>query len=283
MPLQATRLTFSTPPLLPCCHCPLQHWVFHPLPLIVSSTAQFPCIVRLPLLLRCPLPNCLALCPLPPSSCCVVGHPIASCLVLCSPIASHHPPPARLVLSAPPPLVVFSTAYLRHVVYLPLLLCYPLLACPLHTLPWFDCFIHPPLFAPTASLSIAKAVEHHLQNETPLPITTVEHRFHLSPPPPSPMSITAVKHCLAAVVKRHLCCHRSLLYCLHLSLSPPSPLSIVTVKHHHPPLTPAATAVKCHLCHHCCPLLPSITTSIELLQMTLRHLNVSAHCRWWRL
>jgi hypothetical protein len=141
--LQAKCLTFSTPLLLTCCCHPLQHRVLHPLPLVVSSTAQLTHIICSPLLLCPPLPNCLVLFPLPPSSRCVVNHPIALHCVLHSPIASHCLLPTRLTLSTLPPLLLFPKALLPCIVFLPLLLCYPLPACPLHTLPQFDCCIHP--------------------------------------------------------------------------------------------------------------------------------------------
>ncbi len=140
-PLQATCLTFSDPPLLTCCHPLPQHWVLCPIPLAMSSTAQLPCIVHSPLLLCLTLPDRLASCPLPPSSCCVVRHPITSHCVHCRPIALHHPPPTCLTFSTPSPLIVFSANRMPYVFYLPLLSCHPLPAHPLHALPQVDCCI----------------------------------------------------------------------------------------------------------------------------------------------
>ncbi len=124
-------------------------------------------------------PDRLALCPLPPYRLALSATRL-SCIVL----------------SATPPLVVFSKARLPHIFYLPLSMWYPLPAHHLHTLPQFDCCIHPPLFAPAALSSIPKVIERHLHHGTIPPITTAKHCLHLSLPPPSPLSIAAVKHCL---------------------------------------------------------------------------------------
>ncbi len=222
-PSQATCLIFSNPSLLMCCCHPLQHWVLCPLPPIVSSTTQLPCIIYFPLLLCCPPPNCLMLCPSPTSSCCVVGHPIALHCVLCCPAALHCPPPACLELSIPPPLIVFSTTRLPCVVYLHLLLYYPLPAQP----PTYSTSIWS-LHSPS-SLWPHCIVVYCRGLWMPLPPwNTPAHHYpwtlsSSAPPLPSPLSIAAIKHgplpqpsysILAAATLFHLffICHHCRLY-----------------------------------------------------------------------
>ncbi len=57
------------------------------------------------------------------------------------PITSHRPPPTCLTLYACPPLIVFSAACLPCVVYLPLLSCYLLSACPLPYILYLDVIV----------------------------------------------------------------------------------------------------------------------------------------------
>ncbi len=205
--MQATRLTFSDPPPLTCCCHLLQHWVLHPLPLVMSSTARLPCIVRSSLLLCRPPSNCFASCPLPPSSCCVVGHPIALRCVLRCPIALHHLPPAHLALSAPPPLVVFSAAPLPCTVYLPLCRVIHCLFAPYtHYLNLIVAFIllslsPPPHCLLQRLLNVTSTMER-LRPSLPLNIVFICHRRrfpfvhrHRQTPP------------AAKAIKCHLCCH----------------------------------------------------------------------------
>ncbi len=199
--------------------------------------------------------------------------------VLCHPIAMHCLPPARLALSTPPPLVVFSATHLPCVVYLLLSLCYPLPASP-----------------PTYSNSIR--LLHSSSSLCPCHLV-IYCRGHWMPPPPwnapahhyrqtSSSSVTATAlpvvrcHCQtlpgATAIKRNLCHHSPLPSCLHLSPPPPFLLStsaVRTAAHHCHPLPQlsnaifSATAALCHLpsprplntfkCHH--PIWTSLLTT----------------------
>ncbi len=66
-----------------------------------------------PPLLSChPLPNRPVLCPLPPSSCCVVRCPIALPLSAHSPLALHLPPPPSHCVVCRPPTFLFDCCVL---------------------------------------------------------------------------------------------------------------------------------------------------------------------------
>ncbi len=157
---------------------------------------------------------------------------------------------------------------------------------PLHTLPHFDCCIHPPLVAPAASLSIPEAIEPHLHHGTPPSVTTIKHHLHLSLPPRSLfLSIATINHrpllqpsnaIFAAIIFHHLnfICHQN-----HLPLCPSPPSNTATC-HCHSLLQLSNTIFATG---HRCPLPSFIAASIKCLQMPPPHLNVSAHCRWWRL
>ncbi len=250
--MQATRLTFSDPTPLDmlklsalgppspsfCCvlHLPIALHCLLP-PFIVSFPARSPCFVSFSPLFSLYrwLPDCLALCPLPPH-----------CLALST--------PACLALSAPPALVMFSAACLPRVVYLPLLVIH----CPLApyipylnlivafillSLPPLPCCLPQRLLNATSTMehphpsillnTILICHQHHLPL-CPLPPSNTarchSHQTPSLPPPPFAVLSSSVTATALPIIHRH-------------RQTPPPAIATHCCSHQTPSLLPPSFAV----------------------------------------